>query len=664
MDDLKLIKRHYGEKMMHLCRELFPTLLETPGLLFTILSKTFNFSRLLYDDIVNAKRVDEFKDLIYNTVDYEKRRSNKSAKTPKELLDEAGYILYECHTEEEIQSFKKYYKKGEELCTFHGDRLDRCHVFFAVKKNADEIKREDFAEPKRQDEYGTSVISIQFSRGKSNTLSIKNRYNHTVPNPDATFSNNLDNIIPGLTDAFEDTYGLDITGKNTYFNLPGYVLANDGKYYKYNVEYNNIYYCTDNIIIDNFEVKQFDKSRYLLVDYFLIDFKEKTIKTYDEVNLTDSFIDGLKNIKDIKVETNKETNEKTIIINNEIIIVINNKNQIKSYKNDQITHIGDNFLYRTLNVEKIDLPNVTDINSYFLQNNIILKEINIPQCTKIGACFLFANKVLPKLSLPVCEEIGAGALSSDIELKELDLPVCKRIGYDDFYSADVEELDLPECEEIGSNFMRKNIFLRRISLPKCKKIGMNFLQSNTELRELDLPEVKEIGESFLERNNRITKISFPKCEEIKNYFLNDNHVISELDLPEIKVIGTHFLHGNEVLTKLYLPKCRKIGAECMSSEKNKIEEIDLPEIIEIGDYFLLGNIPLKKINIPKCIYVGQMFLSNNQGLEEIDLSNVQQIGVMPIKHLRFRKHFIDNPDIKIIVNEEIINKNNDDDKTK
>ena len=25
--DLKVIKKHYGEKMMHLCRELFPTLL-------------------------------------------------------------------------------------------------------------------------------------------------------------------------------------------------------------------------------------------------------------------------------------------------------------------------------------------------------------------------------------------------------------------------------------------------------------------------------------------------------------------------------------------------------------------------------------------------------------------------------------------------------------
>ena len=31
-NDLKIIKRKYGEKMMHLVRELFPTLLEDEGL--------------------------------------------------------------------------------------------------------------------------------------------------------------------------------------------------------------------------------------------------------------------------------------------------------------------------------------------------------------------------------------------------------------------------------------------------------------------------------------------------------------------------------------------------------------------------------------------------------------------------------------------------------
>lgn len=53
----------------------------------------------------------------------------KVSKTPSELMNEAGYDLYECETEKDIQSFKKYYSKGEELCTFRGGRLDRCRVF-------------------------------------------------------------------------------------------------------------------------------------------------------------------------------------------------------------------------------------------------------------------------------------------------------------------------------------------------------------------------------------------------------------------------------------------------------------------------------------------------------------------------------------------------------
>ena len=39
--DLKIIKNKYGEKMKHLCREMFPTILETPGLLSSILLTHF-----------------------------------------------------------------------------------------------------------------------------------------------------------------------------------------------------------------------------------------------------------------------------------------------------------------------------------------------------------------------------------------------------------------------------------------------------------------------------------------------------------------------------------------------------------------------------------------------------------------------------------------------
>ena len=148
----------------------------------------------------------------------------------------------------------------------------------AVKKNVDEIKREDFKNPKRQDDYGTSVISIQFSRGASNTLSIKNRYNHTVENPDATFSNNLDNIILGLTDSFEQEYGYNLSHNRSGFEIPGYVNVK-GKYYKYNYELDNIYYCPNNLIIDNFEViRDYQQmERYIVFDYAIIDLQEKKV---------------------------------------------------------------------------------------------------------------------------------------------------------------------------------------------------------------------------------------------------------------------------------------------------------------------------------------------------------------------------------------------------
>ena len=340
MDDLKLIKKYYGEKMSHLCRELFPTLLETPGLLYETLSKAFYPNRFLYDDIVESKQEDEFKTYIYNIIDIKKEKAKRPQGTPAELLEQAGYILYECHSEEEIQRFSKYYKDDEKLCTFKGGRLDRCHVFFAVKKNVDEIKRENFKNPERQDEYGTSVISIQFSRGNNNTLSIKNRYNHTVSNPDATFGNNLDNIIPGLTAAFEETYDLDIVGKNISLTLDNYTRANDGRLYRFLAERENVYYCSDNILIDHNQVVPYDKSRYLIIEGYIVDFKDKRI--YCAYADSDEFLESIytkSEIESIRVEKDEKTNRKNIIINEDIIIGVSSDGTLKSYKNPHLTKL-------------------------------------------------------------------------------------------------------------------------------------------------------------------------------------------------------------------------------------------------------------------------------------------------------------------------------------
>ena len=47
IDDLKIIQKKYNEAMMHLCREMFQTILEEPGVLSKIMLEHFTPNRFL-----------------------------------------------------------------------------------------------------------------------------------------------------------------------------------------------------------------------------------------------------------------------------------------------------------------------------------------------------------------------------------------------------------------------------------------------------------------------------------------------------------------------------------------------------------------------------------------------------------------------------------------
>lgn len=407
---------------MHFCRSIFPTLLEQEGLLTEVLKSSFaTNSRTLYDDIVNNDLEEEFKNYIYSKIDVEKEKPEIiGEKTPYQLLDENGYNLYECNSEEEIQSFKKYYKSGEELCTFRGNRLNRCVVFFAVKKNVEEIKREDFNNPKREDEYGTSVMSIQFTKSQNSTVSIKNRYNHTVNNPDATYGNDLDKIAPGLRQSFEKLLserGLTLNSSNIEaFYIPGYVVADDGKYYKYNMEINGNYYCPGNVIIDHGNVIKLEPEKQELIDYFILDKENKTLSLYDDpllLLLSDSFIDGFKNIDSIEMANNNNSEQKTKTItikekssDKPITIEINKEsNSIIGYTNENLVNLGDNFLMYNKQLSELNVPNVTNIGADCLANNKELKKFEAPNLDPFKYDFFIKphmkmNRKLSELYVP------------------------------------------------------------------------------------------------------------------------------------------------------------------------------------------------------------------------------------------------------------------------
>ena len=532
--DLKLIKKKYGEKMSHLCRELFPIILEQEGLLPKLLLDHFEPNHLLYEDIVKDNAVNSFKNYIYRIIDNNQEETQEIVtKTPKELLSEAGYDLYECHSEEDIQNFKKYYAKNEQLCTFKGGRLNGWYVFFAVKKNVDQIRRKNFDHPRRQDEYGTSVISIQFQRDVTHMLSIKNRYNHRVKNPDATFSNNLDNIISGLTDSFSKYYGLEQKNYNkNNFEITGYVKANDGKFYPYNVEINNVYYCPNNIIIDNYEVKKYDKDKYLLFDYFLLNVETKEFVVEYQ---SDGFFGLCSNIERIEIE--KQGFNKIVKIYDRksglTELKLNKRNQIISLKNEEKRMIGIDFLSYCEEVEEIELPNATYIGARFMRNNNQLKKIYLSNVELIRDGFLEMNFSVEEVILPNVQTIG----NSFLENNEI-----------------VNSILIPKVKIIGDSFLQQNKNLHAIDLPVTEKIGDDFLDSNDVISLISLPRTKKIGDGFMTCNHQIKKVYFPLVEEIGSYFLNFNEVVEEVILPRVQYLGPQFLEYNKKLRRFVIPK--------------------------------------------------------------------------------------------------------------
>jgi hypothetical protein len=197
-------------------------------------------------------------------------------------FNSVGYDRVIFDNESEISECKKYYKQGEVICTYNNlqSRMNEYHMLVAVKSNIDNVERSK--NPQRDDEYGTSILNIQIARNGSH-MSIKNRYNHTVSQPDSTLNNNLDVLYMGLQSMVLGYYGFaSLSNKKANYNN----IVNIGNVYlKYHTERNNVYYGS--FVLDAMNGVRFtDSSRYYVTmgksgndNYYnqplVLDFKNK-----------------------------------------------------------------------------------------------------------------------------------------------------------------------------------------------------------------------------------------------------------------------------------------------------------------------------------------------------------------------------------------------------
>jgi hypothetical protein len=227
-----IIKKQNGEKFARAIRDYDSGIMDVPNLPFVVKYAGREANGSLLRWLESLKKV--------------KIHRVPVCSDPIELLSQAGYDAYVADTLEKQNAIEKYFAPGEKLCTFKDpNRFKNYFIINAVRRDVDSVARSPH--PSREDEYGTSVISIQVLKA-GGYISIKNRYNHTVECPDNTFKSNLDNIIEGLSDAVSKYFNVDFS--TALASVPNNYVVVGNQICKYNLEHRGVYYGSNFYIKD------------------------------------------------------------------------------------------------------------------------------------------------------------------------------------------------------------------------------------------------------------------------------------------------------------------------------------------------------------------------------------------------------------------------------
>lgn len=337
----------------------------------------------------------------------------------------------------------------------------------------------------------------------------------------------LEEVVPDFRELWRWVLSLDAKPKE--LTIPQYVRAKDGKYYKWNYRSwdNNWwigrYYCSDNIIISDLNPIQLDKTRYVMLDYFILDLQDKKMirlfyneleydfvdskgenkkislfgaerkkieNFYETIELEfkyDSFIESIGKIKEIELVEDEE--KKIIKIYNAdnnsinslpIIITLDKDNGIVGYINNNIQKIGDNFL----------------------QANTVLEKIEASQVETIGNCCLQYNNKARTAEFPLVKYIGEHFFENNSVMENLDLTQIKKLGNNSLVHVNFNTIDFPRLECIENNCFQQALRVKKINLPCVEWIGDNVLEYNENFKtELPyLPKVWHIGKGFLSKS--------------------------------------------------------------------------------------------------------------------------------------------------------------------
>lgn len=414
----KKLKKQNGEKFAKQLRNFHNGILEIPEL-DILLRYAGREARPLLPYLMHLLAVND-----------DNTASEQVPGDPFVLLDEAGYKAFHANTLEKQNSIKGYFQERELLCTFNdSSRYKNYHIVHAIKKDVDQIKREDFmGQEERQDAYGTSVISIQMLK-TGGFISIKNRYNHAVAGCDNTFKSNPDNIIEGLSSALKDHFHVDFSASGSF--LPEGYVATREHIFKYHEERNDIYYG-DQCWLEDGKVEVVDKSSGdALFDGFLFDNETKTLQKIDS-KYGDSFDDDFNRY--YGGNPGLSVQDGNLTLNGEILIGAE-KSRIKTLCLPEFKEMSGNSLSCAKSLISFEASGLIKMGENCLSDVPSLTKLKILRLETMGDnCFNSAQS-LPIFYAPKLKTMGSDCLFIASALKRFDTPSLISMGKRCVFSA-------------------------------------------------------------------------------------------------------------------------------------------------------------------------------------------------------------------------------------
>lgn len=482
---------------------------------------------------------------------------NSTKETPFELLKKAGYDAFYADTLEKQNSIEPYFAPRERLCTFLDEtRFKKYHIIHAIKEGALTLERSQFKQPYRDDPYATSVISIQILK-TGGFISIKNRYNHSVLNPDNTFDSDPDNIIKGLSCALRVYFGVDFSTQKVV--LPKNFLLYKNQLIRYHKESNNFYFG-DGFYFKDGVVHEVQKDYQLVVDNFIIDLKERKVLNPAQVFHT-SFLDAIASeIKGKKLELRREGEFRSLFADGEKILSVSREGQIDYVCLPNAREIETNFLSR-VSVRKVVLPNLVRLGDSCM-SNCDVEEFEAPQLKSMGHyCFRYTKLKAFRAHLLV--KMGMGCLCKNDFIEVIDLRSLNKMGAECLsYNPCLKFLNIESVEKLSYHSVCHNYALIGFNGQNLAVLEGYNLCANSSLGVLSLSNLECVGTSCICGNKSLRFLKADKLMHLGYSSINGNDCLEELRLGCLVSIGRESVSDNKRLKRFYAPKLLKLEPGC------------------------------------------------------------------------------------------------------